>query len=212
MQLPALRRELEAEQIEFADAMIAKFKADFGFGKSMLDPGFGADFMVNAFKSAAREHPFQMGLIKEFERQGCEYSREALRQLAAEALEQERKGNGKVPDQVADYIFDHLNPNLQRSPSARPGNRPADIDLRFQNYVIVFTIHALIERFPRLRPTGRSKRQRSACSIVADRVTAARIGRPISEKRVEGVWNYWQAREKIIEQQQRLTVLTNPPT
>ncbi len=157
------------------------------YAKQLLaeyDVLLGADsraFSRAVLKDFALSHPFNMSTLIHDARCGWEDAHLALIELIAEYT-----GTGRVlPQQLASYNIDILNPNLP----PRSGG-PNKANLLSRNILIVMVVKALVERFGLRAVKNRGARSPtwppSASSIVDAALEAG--GPSLGERRVEKVW------------------------
>jgi hypothetical protein len=127
----------------------------------------------------AEEHPRNAARLVDLALAGAEDVHQGLLDLIAE----KNAAHVPLPAALATYatIINDRGPPVPRRPSCRPR------DEFLANFVICCLLIAIQRRFPLLKFRRSSRRKLSACSIVADVLIEAGIGRG-SEEAIRMIW------------------------
>jgi hypothetical protein len=185
-QLPAIYvQAVEAEALAFAKKLVVLFREWPRFAPhSIFSPEAFRVAAQQYFKQVARVHPSYMLSIIEQAEAGYKDAREALKDLANEYLHR----NELMPPPLATFQM-KLNAG-----SLRARTRTRDkLTNSWRNMVIAQMVLALCTKFG-LKPTRRSRRRFSACSILAIALASELPPGLIKphEKQVETIWNQWK--------------------
>ena len=179
-----LPTQIADEALAYAREWIAdQLRLDpFGHG-SLLDQRHGTAWLKQHKKFQAMSHPYHMAEVMAEGRAGWAEAHDALIELKNEFL-----GRGQVPPpQLVAYNIEADHPHLRRR--AHGAKKARQI---FQNIVLVELVRNLLERFPSLNATRSrlsGKQTPTACSIAVIAFNEARLGRTLTPKRMENIWN-----------------------
>jgi hypothetical protein len=185
MQLPTTYvQAVEAEALAYAKNRIAWFRERRWFSPdSLLSPEAARAFARQHLKQRALEHPNHMLQIIGKARAGYKDFREAMLELANEYHHRREH----APPPLAAFQMD-WNAGLLRRTRTRD-----KVSNSTRNAVIAYMVWLLCGKFG-LKPTRRSRRRSSACSIMAVALASEfppGIIKP-DEKEVETIWNEWK--------------------
>ena len=176
MTLPVTFAEAaEAQALIFARQEIEWFNSNplgiFGVEFLWMDKAENQRFAIHMVKQYASAHPLNTMAIADAARAGWDVAEEALRELIAEYLDR--------GEQMPTYLQAFTMEIVRNRPDRIPGpKRSAEF---FRNVVIATVVGKVCGRFG-IKPTRRSRRRASGCSIIA-----ALPDMPV-ESAVEAIW------------------------
>lgn len=145
---------------------------------SYFNPHDSQRMLIAIIKRFAMSHPFMMLRIVDKARNGADINDLALRELISEFANRSEP----MPVILQNYNIEILAPGYRR----KAARGPKKASFMRRDMMITAIVWKVTQRF-NLRPTGRSKRSRSACSIVAEALGEAHIN--LSDKAVEAIWH-----------------------
>jgi len=172
--LLATREQVEA--LAFARDLIARFHRSGDIG-SPFEAAESRAFIRNWLRIGMLTTRTRMELI-EFALAGFD---DAQTILADVILDARSKGE-RLPPEIESYEMKVIAGELRRPPHQGGPDKRNEFT---RNVLIAMVVAAVAERF-KLKPTGSSARRRSACSIVAEALSA--INMRLGSKAVESIW------------------------